>query len=42
VDVDTKGAEIITDPLVVERHHQWRELAWRHAEEIERFAAVHR
>lgn len=35
------GAELITDPVVIDRHKVWRELALRHAQDIESFAAVH-
>jgi hypothetical protein len=35
------GAELITDPVVVDRHKAWRELALRHAQDIESFAAAH-
>ncbi len=36
-----RGAEIINDGTVVARHNHWRELAWRHAQEIERFATAY-
>jgi hypothetical protein len=36
-----RGAEIVDDPMILERHNQWRELAWRHAQEIEQFTATH-
>jgi hypothetical protein len=35
------GAELIADPAVVDRHKAWRELALRHAQDIESFAAAH-
>jgi hypothetical protein len=35
------SAEPITDPAVVDRHKAWRELALRHAQDIESFAALH-
>ncbi|MEV6866974.1 DUF6879 family protein [Streptosporangium subroseum] len=31
------GAEINTDPRVVEEHQKWREIAWRHAVPLEEF-----
>lgn len=37
-DDDTfTGAELLTDDEVVQRHRSWRDLAWRHAQNIEKF-----
>jgi len=35
-------AEAIKDPATVESHNRWRELAWRHAQDLEQFAAAYR
>jgi hypothetical protein len=34
------GAEIITDPEVVERHRRWAEVAWLHAIPLEEFVSL--
>jgi hypothetical protein len=36
-----RGAELVTDKAVVDRHQRWWPLAWRHAQPLDQFAAVY-
>jgi hypothetical protein len=36
-----RGAQLITDREVVDRHRQWWPLAWRHAQPLDEFAATY-
>jgi hypothetical protein len=38
VTLDDAGAQVITDPAVVQRMRRYRDVAWRHAVPFERFA----
>lgn len=34
------GAELVTDPDTVARHVEWRDVAWKHAQPLDQFAAT--